>query len=237
VGASGVGDCGRRTFSKAWLLVASACAVLVLTLAPGCGSNHPTCAAGRQLYKNNCLRDTTVEYLRCTEDRGFDLTKQIGGGLGGTFKVVANATLNVAYTKSRNENTPVALQIVKDCMQIAKTSSSATATDQTVAASFEQQADIYIRQLVKQTAKISLSTNSASIGDEVTVEGSNFWANETVDIHVHATLVDQVEADEAGAFSDVITVPSSMLTDFDAVITASGETSAKSARAPLHIAS
>jgi hypothetical protein len=124
-------------------------------------------------------------------------------------------------------------------MEIVKASSSGA--DQTVAASFEQQAQAYIqnwqRQQVEQTPKLSLSSRSARIGEQVTVEGSNFWPNETVDIHVSAILVDQVQADESGAFSDVITVPSSLLPDFDTEIIASGEASSKSARAPLHIAS
>jgi hypothetical protein len=83
----------------------------------------------------------------------------------------------------------------------------------------------------------SLSNSSASTGEQVTVEGSNFWPNETVDIHVHATLVDQVEADEHGSFSRVITVPSGLPAGFDTQITASGEASAKTARAAFHIAS
>lgn len=75
------------------------------------------------------------------------------------------------------------------------------------------------------------------MGEQVTVEGSNFWPNEMVDIHVHATLVDQVESNQAGAFSAVITMPSSVLPDVDTQISASGQSSAKTARAPFHIAS
>lgn len=241
MGASGVGGCGARALSKGSVPVVSALAVLVLLLAPACGSSQPACTGGLHAYKNRCLSNTAIEYLGCTEDRGFSSTKEIAGGLGGTFRVVANATLNVAYTKSKQEDTPVALQIVKDCMEIAKTSSSATDTEQTIAASYEQQAEAYLQrwqhQQVEQTPRISLSSSSARIGEQVTVEGSNFWPNETVEIHVHATLVDQVEADGSGAFSDVITVPSSAPADFDTQITAAGETSAKSARAPFHVAS
>jgi hypothetical protein len=241
MGASGVGGCGARALPKGWLPLALALALLVLLLAPACGSSQPQCTGGLHPYKNKCLSNTAIEYLGCTEGRGFSSTKEISGGLGGTFKVVANATLNLAYKKNQQEDTPVALQIVKDCMEIAKTSSSASDTEQSVAASYEQKAAAYIQQWqqqqVKQTPKLSLSSSSARVGEKVTVEGSNFWPNETVEIYVHATLVDQVEADDRGAFSDVITVPSSVPPDFDTQLSAAGQTSAKSARAPFHIAS
>jgi hypothetical protein len=240
MGASGVGGCGARAMLKGWVPLASALALLVLLLAPACGSSQPNCPAGLHPYKNRCLSGASIEYLGCTEDRGFSTESELSGGLGGTFKVVANATLNLAYKKSRQEDTAVALQIVKDCMELVKTSSSASSAEQTSAASFEQTAEQYIEQWKQQQVeaepKISLSSSSGRVGDQVTVKGSNFWPNETVNIIVHATLVDQVEADETGDFSTVITVPS-MLSDFDTQIRATGQTSVKSAPAPFHIAS
>jgi hypothetical protein len=58
-----------------------------------------------------------------------------------------------------------------------------------------------------------------------------------VAISVHGTLVTQIEADANGAFSTVITVPAEApLPGFGTSITASGQTSMRSARAPFRIA-
>jgi hypothetical protein len=168
-------------------------------------------------------------------------SSEIGGGISGTFRVVAKASLNAAYKKSKQEDTPVALQIVKDCMEIAKTSSSASDREQRIATNYQHRAERILQQWqqqqVEQTPTIALSSHSARIGEQVTVTGSNFWPNEMVDIVLHATIVAQVNADNKGAFSTVITVPSSAPPpDFDTVISATGQTSSRTAKAPFHTA-
>ncbi len=58
-----------------------------------------------------------------------------------------------------------------------------------------------------------------------------------VTIRVHTTIVAQVKADAKGAFSSLITVPSSAPPpDFDTAITATGQTSSGSAQAPFRTA-
>jgi UDP-N-acetylenolpyruvoylglucosamine reductase len=182
-----------------------------------------------------------IEYVGCTEGRGISPTTEIGGGIGGTLKVVANASLKVAYKKTKQENTPVALQVVKDCMEIAKSNSSAADPEQTIATNYQQQVEQSLQEFrqkqVNETPTLMLSSGSARKGEQITVSGSNFWPNETVDIRVQASLVDQVKADAQGAFSTTITIPSSAPPpDFDTTITASGETSAKTAEHPFHTA-
>ena len=219
---------------SAHLLVLALASIAVLAT-PGCGSSPPNCASGYQPYKSNCLTNSAIQYVRCTEGRGLSTTTEIGGGLGGTFKVVANATLNVAYKKAKQENTPVALQIVKDCLEIAKSS-----PEHDTATAFQGKVEQYLqqwqRQQVEATPIVTLSSNSAGIGEQVTVTGSRFVPNELVEIIVHATLVAQVQASDAGEFSTSITVPSSVFRDSDVAVTAAGQTSARSGRAPLHIA-
>lgn len=208
-------------------------------LTPGCGSTQPVCTGGLQPYKNKCLSTMAIQYVECTEGRGISTTTKIGGGVGGTLKVVANASVNLAFEKARQENTPVALQIVKDCMEIAKSTSSSADPEQNDATFFERQFEDYLDQWrkrqVAEIPRISLSSSSARVGEQVTVSGSNFQPNDLVEIVVHATLVTQVEADENGEFSTVITVPSTLLPGFDTQIGAKGEVTPRRARAPFRI--
>jgi hypothetical protein len=185
-------------------------------------------------YKDKCLTNMAIQYIGCTEGRGISTTNEISAGVGGTLKVVADATLNVAIKKSQTENTPVALQIVKDCMEIAKTNSPPDDPEQALAASYEKAwQDIQ----VSQTPSISTSRPSAKTGETITVTGSQFWANETVEIRVHASLVKQVKADGSGAFSVEITIPNDAPpAGFSTTITATGKSSAKSADAPFEVA-
>jgi hypothetical protein len=182
-----------------------------------------------------------IEYVACTEGRGISTTTEIGGGVAGTLKVVANASLNLAFKKTEQEDTPVALQIVKDCMEIAKRSASAANPEQRVATNYLQRFDRFLqewqRSQINQTPSITLSSSTARIGEQVTVTGSKFWPGEVVDIYVEGIQVPPpATADDQGSFTVVVTVPSSALPDIDTVIVASGRTSAKSARFPFHVA-
>ncbi|KDN18710.1 hypothetical protein DV20_29400 [Amycolatopsis rifamycinica] len=169
------------------------------------------------------------------------MATKLDGKVSGTFKVVADAGLQLGYEKSKQENTPVALQIVKDCMEIAKTASPPADPERAQVAGFEQQADRAMQEWqkkqVNETPSLTLSRNSARKGQKVTVVGKEFWANEMVDITVHATLVAQVEADGNGSFSASVTIPQSAPPpSFDTTITAVGKSSVKSASAPFHTA-
>lgn len=196
----------------------------------------PQCGAGMQAYKSACLSQASVTYLTCTENRGFDTSTEIGGGLGGSFKVIANASINAAYKKAQKEDSPVALQIVKDCMTLAKQSGSGA--EQSEAQSYARRADEQLRQWeqqqVQQTPHITTSRSTAAPGDTVVVTGRSFVPNETVDIRVHVALVKQVQVDGSGSFSTKIVIPPDVPPpSMQTTITVTGESSSRSASAPF----
>ncbi|WIX90389.1 hypothetical protein [Amycolatopsis sp. DG1A-15b] len=226
-----------RRFRSAALTLFLALAMMVI---PSC-AGAPTCAAGTQAYEGVCLSDMAVQYVVCTKDRGVNVTTKLDGKVSGTFKVVADAALQLGYEKSKQENTPVALQIVKDCMAIAKTASPPSDPERAQIAGFQQRADQALqdwqKNQVNETPSITRSRNSAKKGQKVIVISKKFWPNEMVDIMGHATLVAQVEADGNGSFSASVTIPQGAPPpSFDTTITAAGKSSAKSATAPFHIA-
>ena len=193
--------------------------------------SSPSCSGSQRPYNNVCLDNVAITYIECTKGHGFDLTTEMSGKLGGTFKVIADASVEAAYKENKEENTVVALQIVSDCLRIAE-SSADTAVDRSAAEESRQRADL-IKQEVQQTAHIEIAPSQASAGANVLVSGTSFYPDETVAIYVHATLVTQIKVDDQGAFSATITVPKNALPGFQTVVTVTGETSAKSAQAPF----
>jgi hypothetical protein len=197
-----------------------------------------SCPDGLQSYKGKCLSRTTIEYVGCTEGRGINPLTKVEGTLAGDLRVVANASLQVAYEQSATENTPVALQIIKDCLELAKNNATLPQAERASAANLQSQVDEARRQWeaeqVARTPTLELSTQTARKGARVTVIGTRFQASEMVGIRVHATLVTQVRADENGRFSTVITVPQDAPPpNFGTTISATGQTSARSAQAPF----
>ena len=191
----------------------------------------PKCSGSQRPYNNACLDNVAITYIECTKGRGFDLTTELSGKLGGTFKVIADASVEAAYKENKEENTVVGLQIVSDCLRIAE-SSADTAVDRSAAEESRQRADL-IRQQVQQTAHIEIAPSQARAGESVVVSGTSFYPDETVAIYVHATLVTQIRVDGQGAFSVTITVPKNALPGFQTAVTVTGETSAKTAQAPF----
>lgn len=192
----------------------------------------PSCGGTQRPYNNTCLDSVAITYIECTKGRGYDLTTELGGKLGGTFKVIADASVEAAYKSSQKENTAVSLQVVSDCLRIAE-ASAATAEDKSTAEQSRARAE-QIRQQVAETAHIEVSPSQAQIGTSVFVSGRSFYPEETVAIYVHATLVTQVQADGDGAFSATIVVPKNAPPfGFPTFIAAHGETSAKTAQAPF----
>jgi hypothetical protein len=193
--------------------------------------SSPSCSGSQRPYNNVCLDNVAITYIECTKGHGFDLTTELSGKLGGTFKVIADASVEAAYKENKEENTVVALQIVSDCLRIAE-SSADTAVDRSAAEESRQRADL-IRQQVQQTPHIEIAPRQAPAGANVLVSGTSFYPEETVAIYVHATLVTQIKVDGQGAFSATITVPKNALPGFQTAVTVTGETSAKTAQAPF----
>lgn len=195
----------------------------------------PACSVGERLYNGQCLSVTAVTYMECTKGRGFNLETEVGGKLGGTFKVVADASLEAAVKSSQTENQVVSLQIVSDCLKIAEDAATSPA-ERTAAAESKRAADEFIAEAVRKTPRIDINPSQAAKGKSVTVSGRNYYPDETVAIRVHATLVKQVKADGQGAFTTTIVVPNNAPpAGFPTTISATGETSAKSAQAPFDV--
>lgn len=248
----GMGNGDSVAFQVSGRLLARAFLTLTLTVSgmdtvAACHFNTPSpnsapnssssCAAGMQSYDGLCMSNASISYIECTKDRGFDLSSEVSGGLSGTFRTIVGASVNAAVIKSKREDTPVALQIVKACLTLAEQPTQTTADRQAVQQytdQVNQTIDQWQQGLVRQTPHITLSKSAAAAGETVTVTGESFWPNETIDIRVHATLVTQVPADGHGDFTVTITVPASgLLVNFPTVIGASGESSAQSADSPF----
>jgi len=211
---------------------------LAVSVLPGCGPwDHaaPTCAGNLHAYKGACLSNTAIVYAECTRGRGMNVTKEISGKAGGTFRVVANSSLQAAYKKSQTEDQPVAMQIVHDCLAIAKESSD-DAADRTVAAEAEQQAATWLARAkakdVAGTPHLKLSRTRIARGQQVTVDGVHFWPDETVDVMVFGMILDQVQADSAGSFRATVRMPHDV-PGIARTIDATGETSVEHASAPF----
>jgi hypothetical protein len=241
-----VSTCGnhRIATSSALLAVLLFAALLV----GGCGSGseaQPQCPEGLNPYKGKCLDRVAIQYVGCTEGKGVNVTDEISGNVGGSFKVVADASLAVAHKKVQQENTPVALQSLKDCMEIAK-QSGAAGQERAELNSYQQQVDKSIKEFEKEveqrrlatTASIKLSKSSAHVGDKVTVQGSQFQANETVEIEFDLDSVARVTADSRGSFSTTITIPKPFMERApNHSILASGRTSLRSDRVEIEVLS
>ncbi|MCD5341580.1 hypothetical protein LR392_04975 [Arthrobacter sp. AK04] len=57
----------------------------------------PTCSGNKSDYNGKCPSNMAITYMECTKNRGFDLTTELSGKLGGTFKVIADASIEAAY--------------------------------------------------------------------------------------------------------------------------------------------
>ncbi|MET1088730.1 MAG: hypothetical protein ABWY04_16685 [Arthrobacter sp.] len=196
------------------------------------GCQRETCTGNLREYNGECLSGVAITYIECTKGRGFDVATELGGKIGGTFKVVADASVEAAYKNTQKENTVVALQIVSNCLEIAETQAD-TDVDRSAAEESRNRAD-FITQQVQETAHIEIAPAQAQVGGTVVVSGRNFYPNETIAVRLHATLITQVQADGGGAFSTSIAVPKNAPPPgFPTSVTATGETSAKSATAPF----
>ncbi|MGA7672090.1 MAG: protein kinase [Nitrolancea sp.] len=89
---------------------------------------------------------------------------------------------------------------------------------------------------VPGTPALQTSAETARKGEQLTVSGTGFGPGETVTIFVHASPVKQVNADDNGSFSTVITIPESAPPPgFPTVIEAAGQ-SGRSAQVPFETA-
>jgi hypothetical protein len=220
-------------------LAALVLALLVMSLGVAGCQSKPSCTGDLNEYNGMCLSNTAIVYMECTKGRGFDTSEELSGSLGGTFKVVADASITLARKTAQKENQVVSLRVVNDCLKIAE-GSAQSAAERAVAQTQQAQVDDYLKQLqakqVQETPHIALSRSSVRVGDSITVSGRNYYANETVEVRFNGRIVAQVEADGNGSFKTAITVPDDGTpSSFPSTIIASGETSIKSAEVPVSL--
>ena len=187
----------------------------------GC-SHDPTCTGTLHPYNGKCATNMAILYNDCMDGRGFNTVTDVGGEIG--LKEVVE--LGGHYKDGHSEDPGVVKQIETSCLQIAKAGSAETDSERATA-------DNIINGWVEDTPEITLSHDSAHGGEKITVKGIKFAKNEMIAVRVHATDVARTRADSNGAFSVVITIPTTPF-DYDTDITAIGQTSARFAQAIFH---
>jgi hypothetical protein len=143
-------------FRYSLVLLALLCSTLLFT--SGCDSPPKTfgCPGALQPYQGKCMSAMAINYAGCTEGKGVSSTDEITTGVGGTLEVVTDASLKVAYKKAQQEDTPVALEIVKDCMEIARRDSAASDPEQSTAAKYQRKIDQDLQQWQPQPKQTAL---------------------------------------------------------------------------------
>lgn len=230
--------------------------IAATTTTTACGK-PVTCASGLSPYNDHCLSQAAITFLDCTAGRGFDTSTKISGSLSG-FKSVVGASLDLAREDTQKENTDASLVIVHFCTELAGKQPDLPQKDREAAKVLSNQADQLIKEYHQtsvpesltltvssespttqspESPHIDLSPARAVVGETVVVSGTNFDANEAVDISVEGAFVTQQQADSVGTFNASIQVPSGVSPGSSITIKATGETSGKSAESPFEVAS
>jgi Abnormal spindle-like microcephaly-assoc'd, ASPM-SPD-2-Hydin len=110
------------------------------------GPDNPSCTSGEEAFNGKCLPHVTVKYLACIDGKGFSVSNEVS--VGTTLPDVANSTFTVAYKRSKEEDSTVALQIVHDCLKLAEETAT-SGTDRDTARQYASKATQYI-DVVKQ---------------------------------------------------------------------------------------
>jgi hypothetical protein len=84
--------------------------------------------------------------------------------------------VEAAYKKSQQEDTPVALQIVKDCLKIAESASN-PGRERSAAKQYEKKANQYIKQVEQQSDNAEGNNSDGSDANAVRLEAEVFSAD------------------------------------------------------------
>ena len=95
----------------------------------------------------------TAQYLACIEGRGFSLSDEFSAGV--TVLAVANSTFRGAYKRSKDEDRTVTLQIVHDCLVLARENAT-SAGDRSAAGDYAQRAATSIEVVRRALPAIEL---------------------------------------------------------------------------------
>ena len=136
-------------------------------------SSSPSCSSGTEAYNGKCLPHVTARYLACIDGKGFSVSNEMS--VGATLPDVANSTFNVAYKRSKEEDSTVALQIVHDCLTLAEGTATSD-TDRGAARQYARQATQYIDVVKEKLPAIeldpprTLDCGPAGIGTQVSCQ-------------------------------------------------------------------
>jgi hypothetical protein len=104
----------------ALLLTTAACSGGDPPAQPSSSPPSPACPGSLQAYKGNCFTPMAIVFVGCTDKYGFSTTTKIQGGIRVPIKVVAELGINGAYEHGSQEDTAVALEIVKGCLEVSR---------------------------------------------------------------------------------------------------------------------
>jgi hypothetical protein len=113
--------------------------LLIVTALSACRPHpnpNPVCSGDTEDYHGTCVPHVTAEYLACIQGRGFSLSTEVSAGV--PLLKVADSTIQIAYKKSKEEDSTVALQVVRDCLTLTE-QAAASRTDRGAARQYVQQ--------------------------------------------------------------------------------------------------
>jgi hypothetical protein len=179
-----------------------------------------------------------IAYVGCVDRHGADPATDAGGAVGGDLGAVAAASLPTAHRRTEQNGTPMPLQDVIDCLEVALDDPSLPQPERTRAADVQRRADKLKRRWAEDdpagAPTLFVSRRTAPKGTPVAVSGARFGANETVNLAMGTVHLARVVADRNGAFSAVvITPPDAPASSYGSAIVAVGGISGRAAQAPL----
>jgi hypothetical protein len=141
-----------------WRCCAISLVGLLITMGlSACGTDGSataqSCSGSDENYQGTCMPHATVEYLACIKDVGFTTSSEVG--LGVTLPVVADSTVKLAYSQSKQEDTLVALVEVHNCLVIAERDATLS-SDRSAAQQYSQQTNGDITKIATAPPEIEL---------------------------------------------------------------------------------
>jgi len=116
------------------------------------------------------MPQTTVEYLACIKDVGFTTSSEVSAGV--TLPVVADSTVKLAYSKSKQQDTQVALVEVHNCLVMAERDATSS-SDRSAAQQYSQKTTEDLNKIITEPPGIeldpagSLNCGQADVGTPV----------------------------------------------------------------------
>ena len=149
--------------------------------AASCSPAPVSCAAPQRDYKGTCVDGAVANFAACTASHGSDLTTEEKQKFGATVDVGIKSVGGVVELSKKivaTENSEVALEIVKNCLELSK---SAAAPAEQVQIQSQLQT---LQQMLDATSQGTISLNPASgpYSQPIAVSGTHWPANVEVEV-------------------------------------------------------